>query len=169
MEVPPSFPAYLATIVDVSKKSLNKLAVQKNDAITQRTNISNQINLIVLSIFVSLAVWMNLGIFFVRKIEAFPVFKSMHETEIRDRLSVVLICILIPILAFLNIEKILQRLDKFTIDVVSWVIFAAMILSLGWTTNYRGVSNPSLWGGFGPGIGLAALVVMLGIYLFGNQ
>ena len=89
--------------------------------------------------------------------------------EIRDRLSVALVCMLIPIFAFLNTEKILYKANKFAIGVVSWVIFAAMILSMGWTTNYRGESDPSSWGGFGPGIAIAALVIMLGLYLFGDQ
>ena len=63
----------------------------------------------------------------------------------------------------------MSRANKFVSGVVSWVIFVAMVLSLGWTTNYRGESNPSSWGGFGPQIALAALAITLSFYLVGNQ
>ena len=128
-------------------------------------NIAGELNMLVTLISAALILWISLGAKFCELLIDIPILLGLDALEIRDRLSVVLICMLIPICTLFNTAKIAQSVPIRFQSVLSLSAFLVMIFSFGWTTNYMGTPNPTFWGGFGYQPAFAAFVLIGAFYM----
>ena len=129
------------------------------------SNIADELNLLVTIISTALLLWMSLGERFCNLLLGIPILGQLDALEIRDRLSVILICALVPICTLCDTSKISQSIPIRFRSILSSSVFLLMIISFGWTTNYQGTANPMYWGGFGYQLA-AALFVLIGVLFF---
>ena len=92
-------------------------------------------------------------------IKAFP-FKGFDPIELRDKLSVALLILLIPICATLNFRiKTSQQLKQF-IWLAEIPAFLILLVSLSWKTYYRPDLPQVMWEGFGKSVAVLSCAII---------
>lgn len=124
------------------------------------SDFPTKLNFLVFTFSVAILSWMFIGVWVGRRLQYFFFLGGLDEFELRDRLSVVLLWILVAALTFFLQDF---RINKVFSSIMALTVSVMMICSFGWVTNYRGEYNPSYWSGFGLPIAfwVAVLIVVL--------
>lgn len=92
-------------------------------------------------------------------IKSFP-FKGFDPIELRDKLSIALLILLIPICATLNFRiKTSQQLKQF-VWLAEIPAFLILLVSLSWKTYYRPDLPQVMWEGFGTSVAILSCAII---------